>query len=109
MFLTPNTSNFHVQYPDVNRHWSPRSERFAGGDSLMTALLRGWSIGDTVVCERFYHGGSRPVAVYHFRLKKDDREINMPVIENPYVTRLLYMSPFEVVTAENALAENDAV
>jgi hypothetical protein len=106
MFLTRNTTNFHVQYPDVTRHWSPRSEKFAGADSLVTAMMRGWDINDEVVCERIAQGPARMVNVYHFRMRKDDREITMPVLENPYVTRLLFTSPFDVIEMEDA--ENDA-
>jgi hypothetical protein len=102
VFLQPDSKNFHVQYPDVNRHWSPNSEDYAGGDCLLTAINRGWEIGNEVVKEEHWHAGVRMVAVYRFRLRRGDQEIVMPVIENPYVTRLLYMSPFEVTEAKEA-------
>ena len=104
MFLNPNPKNFHVQYPDVNRHWSQRSESFAGADSLVTAMMRGWDISHEVHKEEYWLDGARCVNLYHFRLRKNDREIVMPVLENPYVTRLLFMSPFEVM----ALPEDKA-
>jgi len=100
MFLTRNAKNFHVQYPDVNRHWSPRSEEFAGADCLVTAMMRGWELSDRVVHETHLHGGARYVNIYHFQMRKGEREITMPVLENPYVTRLLFTSPFEVVAME---------
>ncbi len=98
MFLQPNPKNFHVQYPNINRHWSPRSEEFAGGDSLLTAIMRGWEVGDTVIKEEHWHAGVRLVSVYRFKLRRGEREITMPVLENPYVTRMLFMEAFEVVT-----------
>lgn len=100
MFLQPNPLNFHVMYPNTNRHWSPRSEAYAGGDSLLTAIQRGWQISNAVVRERYWHAGSRCVSIYHFRLRKGDREITMPVLENPYVTRMLFISPFDVIEAD---------
>ena len=99
MFLTPNAKNFHVQYPDVNRHWSPRSEDFAGADCLVTAMMRGWELGYRVVHETHMHGGARMVNIYRFQLRKGERQITMPVLENPYVTRLLFTSPFEIIQA----------
>ncbi|MEO1664796.1 MAG: hypothetical protein AAFU54_09170 [Chloroflexota bacterium] len=97
MFLQPNPKNYHAQYPNINRHWSPKSEDFAGGDSLLTALSRGWKVGHTVVREEHWHAGVRLVCVYRFTLRKGDIEINMPVIGNPYVMRMLYMEPFEII------------
>lgn len=100
MFLQPNAKNFHVQYFDVNRHWSPRSEKFAGADSLITAMNRGWAVSEDVVRHEHWHAGVRCVSVYHFTLRRDDTEITMPIIENPYVTRLLWSSEFNVVNAD---------
>lgn len=100
MFLTRDAKNFHVQYPNVNRHWSPRSEDFAGADCLVTAMMRGWELNNQVMHEVHMHGGARYVNIYHFRMRKGDREITMPVLENPYVTRLLFTSPFEVVAMD---------
>ena len=101
MFLNQNPKNFHVQYPDVNRHWSPRSEEFAGADCLVTAMMRGWDVDDHVGHEQIAHGVARIVNVYHFRLQKGDRQMVMPVLENPYVTRLLFTSPFQVIPADS--------
>jgi len=101
MFLQPNPKNYHVQYPNINRHWSPRSEKYAGGDHLMTAIARGWEIGHSVIREEHWHAGVRLVCVYYFQLRRGDQEITMPVIGNPYVTRMLYMEPFEIVTRES--------
>jgi hypothetical protein len=100
MFQINNAKNFHVQYADVHRHWSPRSEQYAGGDCLLTAVLRGWEVSNRVEHEQIMQGAARSVNVYHFHMRKGDREIRMPVIENPYVTRLLFTSPFDVVQVE---------
>ncbi|MEO0564550.1 MAG: hypothetical protein AAF125_20765 [Chloroflexota bacterium] len=101
MFMNESPSNFHAQYPDVHRHWSPRSEGFAGADCLVTALRRGWDIDDQVMKQTHDLGGARGVNVYLFHLRKGEREIFMPILENPYVTRLLFTSPFDVLESED--------
>ncbi len=109
MFSQLTPKNFHVQYLDVNRHWSPRSEQFAGGDNLITAIMRGWEVSETVYKEDLWHAGVRQAALYHFHLTRDEREITMPVVENPYVTRMLYTSPFEVLPLPTANTEAEQV
>jgi hypothetical protein len=108
MFIQPNPKNFHIQYLDVNRHWSPRSEKFAGGDNLLTALMRGWEISDKVEKESYWHAGVRQITVYHFRLRRNDQEIAMPVLANPYVNRMLFTSPFSVVERQTQHDEVDS-
>lgn len=102
MFVQHNPKNFHVMYPNTMRHWSPRSEAFAGGDSLLTAISRGWEIHSEVTRERFWHAGVRCVSIYHFRLRKGEREIVMPVLENPYITRMLFNTDFDVIEQDES-------
>ena len=73
MFMQPDPKNFHVQYIDVNRHWSPRSEKYAGGDNLLTAIMRGWEIGNLVTLEQHWNKSGRCVSIYTFLLRKGDR------------------------------------
>ncbi len=89
-------ANYHVSYPDVYRYWSPSCEPFAGGDSLLTAMRKGWSVDKTVYAEEFWLGGMRLVVILHFQIQRGDRVISMPVISNPAVRRLLYTENFEV-------------
>lgn len=105
MFMQPTPKNYHVQYLDVTHHWSPRSEAFAGGDALLTALQRGWEVANTVEEEKYWHADVRAVSVYRFTLRRGDQEIIMPVIENPYVTRMLFMEPFDVVERDEESAQ----
>lgn len=90
--MMQDAQNYHVSYPDVFRQWSPECEKFAGGDSLVTALMHGWEFSTkTVYYEEYWHAGTRPVTVFHFKIQKGDRELTMPVITNPYVRRVLRM------------------
>ncbi|MFZ4827940.1 MAG: hypothetical protein ACOYLB_11350, partial [Phototrophicaceae bacterium] len=70
MFVEFNTKNLHISYPEVTRHWSPKSETYAGGDCVLTAIDRGWQFHDVVGHERYWLGGGRYNSVYHFRIKK---------------------------------------
>lgn len=90
-----DSMNLHAHYPDVIKHWSHLSERFAGGDALLTKLRNGWDI-TTIYAEEFWHAGTRPVMVYHFVLLNGDEEIVMPVISTPYVRRMIFSWNLEV-------------
>lgn len=84
-----NVTNYHMQYSDVtSQYWHPNSERFAGGDNLLTALESGWMI-DKCVRRQHSYAGSRSVTFYEFFLVQADKQMVMPVIENPYISRFL--------------------
>jgi hypothetical protein len=89
-----NSNNWHTSYSRFVRHWHPASERYAGGDCLLTALNNGWMVSDQVIADEHWYAGTRCVMVYHFELTRGDASMTMPVITNPYVERLM---------AENAL------
>jgi hypothetical protein len=82
-------ANWHYAYRWITRHWHAASERFAGGDSLMTALNGGWQIVPPVVAETHWRAGTRCVMVYTFELKRGAETMTMPVITNPFVERLI--------------------
>ena len=97
MFVEFNTKNLHISYPEVTRHWSPKSETYAGGDCVLTAIDRGWQFHDVVGFELYWLGGGRYNSVYHFRIRKGDVEFNMPVISTPFVERLISHGNFQLV------------
>jgi hypothetical protein len=78
------------------RCWHPGSQHYAGGDHLATALLLKWTIDDEVREERHLVGGRRSVSVYYFTLSRGGITLVMPVIENPYVTRLIHQLSLHV-------------
>lgn len=100
------TSNFHVEYPDMHRHWDPLSERYAGADCLLTRLQQGWGVTDTIWAEQYWHAGTRPVMVLHFHLTRSNQTFDMPVISNPYVRRLIYHHDWEVRPLEERAVES---
>lgn len=88
--------DLHVDYPDMHRHWDSQSERYGGGDSLLTALQGGWQLDDVIHAEEHWHAGTRPVTIYHFSLARNQEKMSMPVMSNPFVRRLLETLSVEV-------------
>ena len=82
-------SNYHIEYGQVtHQHWSWNSQKYAGGDNLMTALDAGWKI-DKCSVEKHWHDEARAITVYHFALSRNGVQIKMPVIHNPYIERFV--------------------
>lgn len=93
-------TNFHVEYMDVFSHWHPASARYAGGDHLLTSLYQGWEPVRTVRCEQHWYAGMRSVSVYLFELRRGDEKMLMPVIHNPYVSRVIRSQNLSVVLVD---------
>ncbi len=98
-----NEQNLYMQHQDItSQHWSYSSERFAGGDNLLTAIARGWSIDRKVVLRRHWFAGMRCIEIFHFTIRRDDVVADMAVVGNPYVYRYLATEPHDLVEAEDA-------
>lgn len=100
-----HTTNFHTEYMDVTQHWSPRSEKYAGGDALLTMLTRGWKMRRRVQVEEKWYAGMRSVTVYHLQLDREGETMKMPVVHNPYVNRLLSGDEVEMVPMKEQAAD----
>ncbi|MEZ4670287.1 MAG: hypothetical protein R3E39_20465 [Anaerolineae bacterium] len=74
-------------YPPY-RHWHGPSEKYAGGDSLLSALAGGWKI-QQVNLQVYQLGGTRRSMVYHVGLQRLSQVVVMLVISNPFVMQLL--------------------
>lgn len=97
---TPS-SDFHVDYPDIVRHWSPLSEKYAGADCLITAVRHGWKVmTEEVYVENFWHAGTRLTSIYHMTLRRGDELMMMPVMSNPYARRLIYTNKIKLRSLE---------
>lgn len=86
------STDLHVDYPDILRHWSPVSEKYAGADCLVTALRNGWRVVGEIYHEETWLAGMRLTGVYHITLKRGDEMMEMPVLSNPYARRLIYQN-----------------
>lgn len=98
--MIQDSSNLHSQYPDFSRHWCDTSEKFAGGDALLTAMQNHWVANETCYEEHYWHAGTRLVTVYVFELKNGGETMRMPVLGNPYVRRVIREEEFKVVPAD---------
>jgi hypothetical protein len=96
--------DLHVDYPDMHRHWDSQSERYGGGDSLLTALQAGWEMNTVCWSEEYWHAGTRPVMIYHFELNRAAEKLHMPVVSNPFIQRLLDTLALEVKPIEQRTA-----
>ena len=85
----------------TSQHWSYSSERYAGGDNLLTAIARGWSIDKVVTLRRHWFAGMRCIEIFHFTIRRDDVVADMAVLGNPYVYRYLANQPHELVEEED--------
>jgi hypothetical protein len=94
--VTLDASNSHFEYMDVVRHWSPTSQKYAGGDAIITLINEGWKIGETVFYEEYWYAGARLVGVYHLQLERNGERLHVPVLSNPYVRRMLKRLPVQI-------------
>ncbi len=88
--------------PDENagqiyRHWSPTSEKYTGGDALVTVLDQGWQVSSVIFRQEFWLAGVRRVSIFHIDLRRGDESVKMLVMQNPYVTRLVHELGQQVV------------
>lgn len=95
--MAENISNFHVEYMDVVQHWSPNSEKYAGADSLLTMIYRGWEIKNPIMREERMFAGMRQVSIYHITLERNGERMRMPVIHNPFINRMIASNKIQVI------------
>ena len=91
-----------LDYRAISRtsHWSPTSQVFAGADNLLWALDDGWQLDSEVACVRYPHRTvTRSISVYRFTLHQNGSTLVMPVIDTPYLSRLIAQHGLHVTTA----------
>ncbi|MFW5773015.1 MAG: hypothetical protein ACOCZH_06780 [Phototrophicaceae bacterium] len=98
--LSNTSSNYHVEYMDVTKHWNPDSEAFAGGDALVTRLSQGWQMKKEVQIEQRILAGNRQIMIYHIELTRDGQTMKMPVLRNPYVNALMRRGDYTLVPVQ---------
>ncbi|HLV34498.1 MAG TPA: hypothetical protein VKY59_05265 [Spirillospora sp.] len=90
-------NRFNTFYTDLPRHWCPQSQRYAGGDALLTYLKEGWEVQGDIYYEEYWHGGARRVLIYYFVLTNGDECVTMRVLGNPLIDRLLQELDIRVI------------
>ncbi len=70
-------------------HWSCESETYAPASVLIGYLGADWIPDNPVTAESFYYGSCRHSEVYHFVLRRRNQSIELPVVANPIVFRVV--------------------
>src|SRR4051812_19520074 len=71
------------------RHWAPDSELYAPATVLEQHLSAGWEPDEVVAVESFYHAGYRRSEIYYFTLHNGGEVIEIPVLGNPAVFKIV--------------------
>ena len=100
--LAENPADRHFEYMQVIRHWHDGSEKYAGGDCLLTALYNGFEPDGSVYREEHWKSGARCVVVYYFELSRRGEKMVMPVISNPFVERFIDNYPLRLAPIEQS-------
>jgi hypothetical protein len=91
------TNDIDANIGRIYRHWHPESEKYTGGDALLTAIDEGWHVDGVIFRQEFWLAGVRRVCVFHVDLRRGDETAKMLVMQNPYVTRLVHELATQVV------------
>ena len=91
-------ANVNLADKHIYRHWSPESQTFVGGDTLLTTLDSGWKIAVNILREEYSCISNRRTYVYHLELQRDGERSAMKVVENPWVTRMLHQLQVEIAS-----------
>ena len=74
---------------DNRHHWAPESQTYSNAANLLHYMRRNWRVDPMSAVETFWLRGGRYVYVYYFTLTREGRRIEMPVLGNPAVFRLI--------------------
>ena len=104
-FKSTTTSSFADE--DRYRHWSPDSQTYAPADVLLNYIRQGWQLDSRAAVETFFYAGYRRVDVFYFTLRDGDVVVEMPVLANPAVSRLVEQNKLTVLRINHTREEND--
>ncbi len=91
---------------NIHRHWNIDSERYTGGDALVTALDEGWQVKGVIFRQECWLAGVRRISLFHVELQRSGETRKMVVIQNPFVTKMLYGMDAQVVLVNQRKATN---
>lgn len=94
------------QAEERQRHWARSTQEFAPADVLITHLQNGWQFVNPAAVETFYSGGFRRADIYYFTLQRGEEIVEMPVLANPKISRLIEEHQLTVLRV-NVMREED--
>ena len=74
-----NATNDYLDYHSLQQHWSPESERYAGGDDLLVALDQGWQIAGPISCDVVWFRSPCRTRLFKVTLRRGDDILYMTV------------------------------
>ena len=77
-------------------HWHGQSQRYTGGDSLLTAMAHGWLPQGVVYREELTRRGRRVIA-YGFDMVREGQLETMWVLDNPVVSQIVAQCGLPVI------------
>ncbi len=81
--------DWQARTPDEGaRHWSP-AEGYAPASVLLRMLAEGWQVVEPVEVTPYWYSEGRHIDVFTFSLARGDDHIQVPVLGNPVVCRLI--------------------
>ncbi|MEP7287937.1 MAG: hypothetical protein ABI947_19470 [Chloroflexota bacterium] len=104
-FKSTTTSSFAGE--DRFRHWSPASQAYAPADVLLNYIRQGWQLDNRAAVETFFYAGYRRVDVFYFTLRDGDVMVEMPVLANPAVSRLIEQNKLTVLRINSIREDMD--
>lgn len=75
--------------PREHRHWSPDSQAYAPCDVLAQLISAGWQVYGKVIVQTYACLSRRCTQVYHFVLVRNGEHLELQVVANPAVRRLV--------------------
>jgi len=102
-------ANLGTMYVDEDRfrHWSPESQSYAPVDVLENYLRTGWTMDSLAAVETFYYAGYRRVDVFYLTLRRGEACLEMPVLANPKLMRLIEENELTVLRVNASRGEVD--
>jgi hypothetical protein len=88
---------FRPKIAENRRHWSPQSEEYASGEVLLHALEDDWHVQGVIFRQEVWLTGDRRTYVYHLELARGNETLKMKMVNNPFITRLIYKLNVQVV------------
>lgn len=77
-------------------HWSPTSQAYAPADILESLLSNAWIPSPQVVLTQHALSSWRYTNIYTFTLRRDNSYLEVSVVENPVVLRLIRQHVLEI-------------
>lgn len=83
---------------ETDKHyWSPQSQEYASGDALLAALDDGWQVHGVIFRQEIWLTAGRRTYVYHISLNRGGETLKMKMVDNPFITRLIYRLKVQIV------------